>query len=583
MPARPPNPPPPRAWAALALAALATSVAMARDEPRADLILHGGRVVTVDAAASIHPALAVRAGRVVRVGSAAAVLALRGPETEVRDLRGRTVIPGLIDSHVHPNAACMTEFDHEIPAFEGVPDVLAYVRARAAALGPGRWIELRQVFITRLREQRYPTRAELDEAAPRNPVLFATGPDASLNTLALRESGIGRDFRVSDGGPGHAEKDPQTGEPTGILRSCTRYVKVAPSGRAPTEDDRRTRLLALFRDYLRSGLTTVADRDASPADVERYRALRERLPLRVHLHRHVDTIGPLEPIVEQIRAVARDPLKGDDPRLRLIGVKTYLDGGMLTGSAYLREPWGVSGIYSITDPDYRGVRFIPHERLVPLVRAAAESGLQFTAHSVGDGAVHALLAAYEEVARDLPLARTRPCITHCNFMSAEAIAQMARLGVTADIQPAWLYLDARTLAAHFGYPRLRWFQPLRSLFAAGVTVGGGTDHMQKLGAKRSVNPYNPFLGMATAVGRRGRGYPGQLHPEESLTRLQALRFYTINNARLLFREGDLGSLEPGKRADFLILDRDPLTCPLADLPATRVLATYVDGAPTLQP
>src|SRR5262249_37950184 len=151
-----------------------------------DLILHNGKIVTVDRAFSVHQALAVRDGRIARVGAERDILALRGPSTRVVDLHGRTLIPGLIDSHVHPTDASMTEFDHAIPEMESIRDVLDYIRARAAALGPGRWIQVSQIFITRLREQRYPSRAELDEAAPRNPVVFATGPDASLNTLALR-------------------------------------------------------------------------------------------------------------------------------------------------------------------------------------------------------------------------------------------------------------------------------------------------------------------------------------------------------------------------------------------------------------
>ena len=146
-----------------------------------------------------------------------------------------------------------------------------------------------------------------------------------------------------------------------------------------------------------------------------------------------------------------------------------------------------------------------------------------------------------------------------------------------DIQPAWLYLDTRTLTAQFGDERLRWFQPLRSLFAAGVNAGGGSDHMQKIGSLRSINPYNPFLGIATAVTRRAKWFDGPLHPEESLTREQAIRFYTINNARLLFLEKEIGSLEPGKRADFLILDRDLLTCPEEEIRAIRPLETWVDG------
>jgi predicted amidohydrolase YtcJ len=162
-------------------------------------------------------------------------------------------------------------------------------------------------------------------------------------------------------------------------------------------------------------------------------------------------------------------------------------------------------------------------------------------------------------------------------MSRAAIDQAARLGVAVDIQPAWLYLDTRTLVAQFGLDRLRYFQPLHSLFAAGVLAGGGSDHMQKIGSLRSINPYNPFLGMWVAITRRAKGYEGQLHPEEALSREQAIRFYTINNARLLFLEDRIGSLEAGKQADFVVLDRDLVTCPEDQIKDARVLNTYLDG------
>src|SRR5437764_12576690 len=239
----------------------------------ADLILHRGRVVTVDPAFSIRQAIAVQGGKILRVGTNDEVLKTRGQRTEVIDLGGKTVLPGLIDSHVHPGGAAMTEFDHPIPDMETVQDVLDYVRGRAKALPEGAWIEVRQVFITRLREPRYPTKAELDEAAPKHPVVFSTGPDASVNSLALKLSGIGKDFQVTDGGPGYVEKDPATGEPTGIIRNCTRYVKSQDTGREPTEADRTERLLDLFRDYNSVGLTGICDRDANPGAIERYKKL----------------------------------------------------------------------------------------------------------------------------------------------------------------------------------------------------------------------------------------------------------------------------------------------------------------------
>lgn len=544
-----------------------------------DLILHHGKIVTVDAEFRIAEAIAVHGERIAAVGTNADVLKLAGPTTTLVDLAGKMVLPGLIDSHSHPAEAAVYEFDHPVPEMESVADVLAYVKSRAAALPPGQWIVIQQVFVTRLRDRRFPTRAELDSAAPNHPVMFRTGPDASLNSLALKLSGIDRNFQITDGKPGHIERDPATGEPTGILRSCTRFVKARSTGKSPTLDERCACLKALLAAYNEVGITSVADRDAGDGDVALYQRLKERgeLTCRVFLSYHINADAPIEKIEAAIAAAARHPLHAYDNLLWLRGIKIYLDGGMLTGSAYMREPWGVSKIYAITDPQYRGMLFVQPEPLYRIAAAALKSGLQPTAHSVGDGAVHALIAAYERVNRDLHVRDLRPCISHCNFMSPEAIEKMAALGIVADLQPAWLWHDGATLRAHFGDQRLAFFQPYKTLFERGVIVGGGSDHMQKLGRRRSLNTYDPFLGIWTALTRQPRWTDQPLHPEQRITREQAIRLYTINNARLTFEEKHKGSLEPGKLADFIILDRDILTCPLDALKDTIVEATYLGG------
>lgn len=567
---------------AIGLLVFANGFAQATPPP--DLVLYNGKIITVDPQFSIVQALAVRGDRIAATGTNEAVLKLAGPKTQRIDLKGKTVLPGLIDSHLHAPAAAIFEFDHPVPDMETIQDVLNYIKSRASVLPEGQWIYVSQVFITRLKEQRYPTREELDRAAPRHPVVFRTGPDAALNSLALKLSGIDRNFQVTDGKPCLVERD-ANGEPTGILRSCARFIKYQPSGRQPTFQDRLERLRMLLADYNSVGITSIVEGDAHDDEFELYRRLYEsgQLTCRVFVALDVDAQLPMSQIEDRIRKAAQNPYHKYNNMLWLRGIKSYLDGGMLTGSAYMLQPWGVSKLYGITDPNYRGMLFIAPDKLYQIMKAALANDFQFTAHSVGDGAVTAFLDAAERIDKnDFRVRDKRPCITHANFHTPDTIKRMAQLGVVANMQPAWLYLDARTLLAHFGWNRLTWFQPYKSLFEAGAVVGGGSDHMLKIGGFRSINPYNPFLGMWVAITRKGRWLDQPLHPEQALTREQAIRFYTINNAFLTFEEKLKGSLEPGKLADFIVIDRDILTCPVDDIPKTQVLATYLGGKPVYE-
>jgi predicted amidohydrolase YtcJ len=544
-----------------------------------DLIVHGGQVVTVDDDFSIHQAMAVSNHRVVAVGSDTEVLPLAGDVTQVIDLAGRMVLPGLMDSHTHASRAATFEFDHEVPSMASVADVLQYVRDRAVQLEDGESIFVSQVFITRLDDQRFPTRQELDQAAPNNPVYFRTGPDMSLNSLAMAANGIDRDYVPEEGKTGKVERD-AAGEPTGIIRFASQHVKVKSSARSPGFEDRCEYLKRLLADYNRVGITSHSERSASAGTVDTYQKLLEDgdLTCRTFLCWSVNPQDDIAKIKQRLDEAAHHPAHEYSDMLWLRGVKVFLDGGMLTGSAYMREPWGVSRVYAIDDPEYRGVRNIDDLRLYEMARLCFERDLQFTAHAVGDGAVHALIDTYRRIdTNDFPVRKHRPCITHCNFMSADAIAEMKAIGIVADLQPAWLWLDGRTLTKHFGYQRLEYFQPYRSLFDAGVVVGGGSDHMQKIGDMRSVNPYNPFLGMWIAMTRLPRKADDVLHAEQKISRQEALRLYTINNAWLMFDEKNRGSLEVGKLADFIVIDRDYLTCPVDQVREIQVLSTWLGG------
>lgn len=547
-------------------------------------VFFNGKVVTADGQFAVCEAFAVRAGRIIATGSSNDMRALaRAKQTTLQDLRGRMVLPGLIDSHVHAPAAAMFEFDHEIPSMETIAQVLEYIAGRTKVVPEGEWIRTSQIFITRLREARYPTKAELDRVAPKHPVAFRTGPDIMLNSLALKRCGFDRDWKVKDGGPGYLEKDAQ-GELTGLTRELARYIKIQERARIPSEDDHLDRLRLLFRDYNKIGFTAVGDRGTNPDSIARYQKLRARgdLTVRVAMSHTFPTVGAMDSILRAIDDIAKSPLRKDDGWMHLIGTKAWLDGGMLTGSAYMLKPWGRNENYGIRDDEYRGVLNIPPDRLLEMVRRVAKHGLQFTAHAQGDGAGAVLLDAYEQVNREIPLRELRMGITHSSFMTREAVEKAAKLGVVLDIQPAWLYLDARTLVNQFGYERLRYFQPLKTIAEAGGFAGGGSDHMLKIGDLRAINFYNPFLAMWTTITRRAKWYEGRLHPEEALSRRQAIEFYTRNNAYVLFWEKEIGSLEAGKRADFIVIDRDLLTCPEDDIKDTQVFETWVEGRKVYQ-
>jgi len=545
----------------------------------ADTIFTNGKVVTVDKDFHIAEAVAVKGDRIVAVGSNADVEALAGEGTKRVDLQGKMMLPGLIDSHVHVLGSAMYEFDHEVPEMMTIEDVLKYIASRAEKLGPDKWIRVSQVFITRLKDQRYPTKAELDKVAPKNPVVFRTGPDAAVNSLALKLSDIDRNFVAPQGSPCRVEKD-ANGDPTGVLRQCEGSIKAVSSTRVATDDDKLARLRMLFKDYNSVGITGIGEGSTAPEEFELLRRMKQTddLSVRVFAYYAISGLDPIEDIEKALVEASKDPLHNKDSMLWLRGIKVFLDGGMLTGSAYMSKPWGTSKIYSITDPNYQGMLYIQPDKLKRIMRTALKNDLQLTAHAVGDGAIETYVDTAVALAEEgIDIKASRPSLSHSNFMSESAIDKMAKYGVVANMQPNWLQLDGATLMKHFGEERTAWFQPFRVLFDKGVMVGGGSDHMQKIGSLRSINQYNPFLGMWTTVARTPRWMDKPFHAEQRITRQEAIRLYTINNAYLTFSENDRGSIEKGKWADLIVLDRDLLECPEADMAETQVLQTYVGG------
>jgi hypothetical protein len=220
--------------------------------------------------------------------------------------------------------------------------------------------------------------------------------------------------------------------------------------------------------------------------------------------------------------------------------------------------------------------FIAPEKLATVLGAARERGWQLTTHDQGGGAIDAFLDALETIDRKNPIAPTRSHVMHASFQSPEAIQRMKRMGVLADVQSQWLYLDGPALEQVFGYDGMRYFFPLRTYRNAGIILAAGSDHMTGHDKNRSVNPYNPFLSMWIEIARKTvRGKV--LHPEERLTREEALRTHTIWAAYLQFGEKEKGSIEPGKLADMVVIDRDYLTCPEEQIKAIEPVTVILDG------
>ncbi len=542
----------------------------------ADLILHNGKIVTVDPQFSIRQAVAMKSGRITAVGRDADVLKERGTATRVVDLQGRMVLPGLFDSHVHALEAGLSEYRAPLPPLDSIAAVQSFLREKAKTTPKGEWIVVPRTFPTRLAELKMPTRGDLD-VVPDHPVMFDASYVVIANSLALKISGITRETPNPSGG--EIVRDAR-GEPNGILKNAARLLKGVPRGSAGlTESDRLRALEEQLKRYAAAGLTSVSDRAVDAEQIALYRKLKDqgRLPVRVSLTWRPDASRSVEELAAAIKGADFVTKSGDD-RLRFAAFKLTLDGGMTIGTAYQRYPYGAFGkqLYGKTNPDDRGQLFIAPEKLTAVMRVARERGWQLTTHDQGGAAVDTFLDTLEALDRERPIRESRSFLMHASFQSPEAIARMKRMGVLADTQSQWLYKDAPALEKVFGHAGMRYFFPLRSYLDAGIVVAAGSDHMIGHDRNKAVNPYNPFLSMWIMVARKtDRGEV--LYPEERITRAEAVKTHTIWGAYLEFTEKQKGSVEVGKLADVVVIDRDLLTCPEDQMREIEPVMTVLDG------
>ncbi|HZT37850.1 MAG TPA: amidohydrolase [Bryobacteraceae bacterium] len=542
----------------------------------ADLIFYNGKIVTVDSRFSIQQAVAIKGDRIVAVGADAAVLkAQRGPKTEVVDLKGRMVLPGLVDAHVHATEAGLSEFRGKLPPLNSFEAVKRYIKQQAEKTPKGEWIVVPRTFPTRLDELRMPTREVLD-VETEHPVMFDASYIVIVNSYALRKCGITKN--TPNPPNGEIVKD-ANGEPNGILKNAQSLLRGLKRGTDFTEAEKLDALEQQLRRYVAAGITAVGDRAVDQEQIKLYETLKAegRLPLRAVLTWRPDANRPTEVIQREIEAANFRTNTGDS-WLKFGTFKLTLDGGMTIGTAYQRYPYGPFGkqLYGKTDPDDRGQLFIAPEKLVAVMRTARDRGWQLTTHDQGGGAIDNFLDALEALDREKPIAPTRSHVMHASFQSPEAIARMKRMGVLADVQAPWLYLDGPALEKVFGYDGMKYFYPLRSYIDAGIFIAAGSDHMIGHDKNSAVNPYNPFLSLWTEVTRLTTA--GKvMHPEQRISRAEALKTHTIWAAYLQFAEKERGSIEPGKLADMVVIDRDYLTCPEAEIREIQPIITVIDG------
>lgn len=542
----------------------------------ADLILHHGKIVTVDSKFSISEAVAVKGGRITRVGNSKTILAEeRGPQTRVIDLAGKTVVPGLIDAHVHALGAGLSEYRRKLPSFDSIESIQKYITERAKVVPKGEWIVIPRTLPPRLKEMRMPTRADLDVVSD-HPVAFDGSYVWAANSMALRISGITATTPNPPGG--EVVKGPD-GEPNGILRNASQLLKGVQRAEPFTEEEKLSALEAMLRQYAAAGLTAVGDRAVTQEDVALYQKLKQRgrLPIRVVMTWRIDASKPLDELQREIRETPWTTNQGDE-LLKFGTFKVTLDGGQSVGTAYQRVPYGPFGkqLYGQTNPDSRGTLFVDAEKLYPIFAAARAKGWQLTAHAQGGGAIDTLLDAFERLDRQKSIATERHHVMHGSFMSEEALAKMKRLHVAVDAQPGWMYFDVPALGRVFGLDKMKPFFPLKSFLKNGIPVAGGSDHMIGMDKNRAVNPFNPFLNIWMCVARRTRE-GNDFYPEERVTREEALRMFTMGAAWIQFSEKERGSIEQGKFADLVIADRDLLNCPQDEIRAIEPVMTIVNG------
>ena len=512
-----------------------------------------GDLQTMDPARPRAEAMAVAGGRILAVGTLDEARAALPPGAPVTHAPGAAVLPGFTDSHVHMLYAGLELERVDLAGVRSVGEILD----RIGRAPNGEWLFAVGNFeLEDLAERRLPTRAELDAVTGERPLFVDQRThDAIVNTAALRVAGIDRGTPDPPGG--RIERD-GGGDPTGRLVERPAFDLVQRLIPAPGRATMVRALRAIQPRLHALGLTGVLDPGLDRGQLGAYRAAWEagELTLRTTA---MPLAGPDTRTADLLGAGGRTGF-GDD-RLRLGGIKVYYDGTGSFGTALLRDPWPGGG---------HGTRVIDRDRFAELARSCAAERWSLGVHAVGGGAIDEVLAAFAEADRVSPIRPLRFTLIHAYLWpSAENVELARRLGVVVALQPALHYTVARRLAAILGDEAVADATPVRTWLDGGAIVAGGSDGPDF--------PLPPLFGIWQACTRHVRDREEPLGPEQAITPAQALELWTAGAAYAAFADHERGRLAPGRLADWVALDADPLAIPPGELRDVGVLQTAVGG------
>ena len=527
----------------------------------AGTLYRGGDVVTMERARPHAAALATRAGRIVAVGSEAecrAALDADGARTFAEvDLRGRCVVPGFVDTHLHPMGVLYFDLHADLSRVASVAEMQSVLRAAAAAHPDDPCVVGLRLQDENLAERRLPTRAELDAVCRDRPVVVLEhdGHSAAGNGVALAAAGLDR--LTGDPPGGRLARDAH-GVPSGAAFESAAQMLLGAVPSPSLErfrDTARTSFARLAAHGITSAGVVLQTDEEGPggagAAVESlgFLMLLDEVPFATR----AILIGRTVDAAVAARGTAlHDPAAGR----RVGGFKIFADGTFGSCTACMRDPF-------CDRPGERGFLTLPEDEIFARMRAAHDAGLQVCVHAIGDAAVERCVDLYERLLTESPRDDHRHRIEHASLADPALIARIARLGIAISTQPLFIHSEKTWLERRLGAERARHVYPLRAFADAGVLVGGASD--------APVESTDVLHALACCVTREG------FVPEQGLSAEEALALFTRDAARVQFEEHEKGTLAPGKRADLVVLDASPLAVAPSEIGALRVLRTVVAG------